>query len=172
MFLMILLEKVIPVASGLGSNICQCKAWWRLRDARRSCPTIGKVARLKKKFLNWGEVVRLEDRLRDFRRGCVTLGKVMWWKERMEFFRSSTKRHGPVCLWQYWAGYLVHFLAILVFHSAVDADWSSLKVLAFLHLAAHGLAAAGCSGPEFGPGEYFFVWVWSWWMFFLAPQVL
>ena len=59
-------------------------------------------------------------------------------------------------LWQYWAGYLVHFLAILVFHSAVDADWSSLKVLAFLHLAAHGLAAAGCSGPEFGPGECFF----------------
>ena len=90
MFLMILLEKVIPAASGLGSNICQCKAWWRLRDARRSCPTIGKVARLKKKFLNWGEVVKLEDRLRDFRRGCVTLGKVMWWKERMEFFRSST----------------------------------------------------------------------------------
>ena len=74
----------------------------------------------------------------------------------MEFFRSSTKRHGPVCLWQYWAGYLVHFLAILVFHSAVDADWSSLKVLAFLHLAAHGLAAAGCSGPEFGPGGCFF----------------
>ena len=25
-------------------------------------------------------------------------------------------------------------------------------MLAFLHLAAHGLAAAGCSGPEFGPG--------------------
>ena len=38
----------------------------------------------------------------------------------------------------------------------MDADWSSLKVLAFLHLAAHGLAAAGCSGPEFGPGECFF----------------
>jgi len=29
---------------------------------------------------------------------------------------------------------------------------SRCQVLAFLHLAAHGLAAAGCSGPEFGPG--------------------
>ena len=74
----------------------------------------------------------------------------------MEFFSSSTKRHGPVCLWQYLTGYVPHFLAILVFHSALDADWSSSKVLAFLHLAAHGLAAAGCSGPEFGPGEYFY----------------
>jgi len=32
------------------------------------------------------------------------------------------------------------------------AERSSCQVLAFLHLAAHGLAAAGCSGPEFGPG--------------------
>merc|ERR1712004_393052 len=32
------------------------------------------------------------------------------------------------------------------------AERSSCQVLAFLHLAAHGLSAAGCSGPEFGPG--------------------
>jgi len=32
------------------------------------------------------------------------------------------------------------------------AERSECQVLAFLHLAAHGLAAAGCSGPEFGPG--------------------
>jgi len=32
------------------------------------------------------------------------------------------------------------------------AERSDCQVLAFLHLAAHGLAAAGCSGPEFGPG--------------------
>jgi dihydroorotase len=32
------------------------------------------------------------------------------------------------------------------------AEPSRCRVLAFLHLAAHGLAAAGCSGPEFGPG--------------------
>ena len=25
-------------------------------------------------------------------------------------------------------------------------------MLAFLHIACHGLAGAGCSGPEFGPG--------------------
>ena len=29
---------------------------------------------------------------------------------------------------------------------------SKTRVLAFLHIACHGLAGAGCSGPEFGPG--------------------
>ena len=29
---------------------------------------------------------------------------------------------------------------------------SETRVLAFLHIACHGLAGAGCSGPEFGPG--------------------
>ena len=29
---------------------------------------------------------------------------------------------------------------------------SDTRVLAFLHIACHGLAGAGCSGPELGPG--------------------
>ena len=29
---------------------------------------------------------------------------------------------------------------------------SKTRVLAFLNIACHGLASAGCSGPEFGPG--------------------
>ena len=29
---------------------------------------------------------------------------------------------------------------------------SETRVLVFLHIACHGLAGAGCSGPEFGPG--------------------
>ena len=29
---------------------------------------------------------------------------------------------------------------------------SKTRVLAFLNIACHGLAGAGCSGPEFGPG--------------------
>ena len=31
-------------------------------------------------------------------------------------------------------------------------DKSCTRTLAFLHIACHGLAGAGCSGPEFGPG--------------------
>ena len=30
---------------------------------------------------------------------------------------------------------------------------SKTRVLAFLNIACHGLAGAGCSGSDFGPGE-------------------
>ena len=31
-------------------------------------------------------------------------------------------------------------------------DRCETRVLAWLHIACHGLAGAGCSGPEWGPG--------------------
>lgn len=32
------------------------------------------------------------------------------------------------------------------------SDVSQTRVLAFLNIACHGMAGAGCSGPDFGPG--------------------
>ena len=84
----------------------------------------------------------------------------------MEFFSSSTIRHGPVCLWQYLTGYLIFeqslysiLRCMLIGRLPRYSPSYTLQHMGSLQLAALALSLALVSIflGEFDPGEYFFV---------------
>ena len=84
----------------------------------------------------------------------------------MEFFSSSTIRHGPVCLWQYLTGYLIFEQSLysilrwmLIGRLPRYSPSYTLQHMGSLRLAALALSLVLVSIflGEFDPGEYFFV---------------
>ena len=83
----------------------------------------------------------------------------------MEFFSSSTIRHGPVCLWQYLTGYLIFEQSLysilrwmLIGRLPRYSPSYTLQHMGSLRLAALALSLVLVSIflGEFGPGECFF----------------